>query len=311
MTSEGIDMAAKRVSLFLLISLLLLGLAACELVDVNGNPVTCPTPPETHDWDGLELDPALQQAIEEKRSCVLWHVQEDFRIEGVAAVRPYEALDCTELWPELKEYVFPNASLRSESQEDGTRILNYSDGTRSFSVQLNSVSLFLEGLPREEATESLGQIKACLEEKTGFPQAQWTGPAPDAQWLSYGMLIDGIPVDVKMDSPLPVSCVFVQPNGKLILWNPILPGEPSARFALGDCISAEELRSTVETGWEKRIPMAAELNECSLIYYLDGDTMTLRPGWSLTGTGYRFDTGKMEPVELLIDAITGTGKRGY
>ena len=112
-----------------------------------------------------------------------------------------------------------------------------------------------------------------------------------------------------MDSPLPVSCVFEQPNGKLILWNPILPGEPSERFDLGDCLSEVELRSTAVTGREKGIPMAAELTECNLINYLDGDAMTLRPGWSLTGTGYRFDTGKMEPIEILIDAITGKGKR--
>ena len=302
-------MTAKRVSVFLLASILLICLIGCELVDVNGNPVTRPTPPETMEWEGLELDPELRQAVDEKRSCVLWRVPEDFQIEGVAAVRPYETLDCTELWPELKEYVFPNASLRSESQEDGTRILNYSDGTRSFSVQLNSVSLFLEGLPREEATESLGQIKACLEEKTGFPQAQWTGPAPEAQWLSYGMLIDGIPVDVKMDSPLPVSCVFVQPNGKLILWNPILPGEPSEHFNLGDCMSVAELQSTAETVLETGIHMVTELNHCSLIYYFDEDTLTLRPGWSLTGTGFHFETGELSSIEMLVDAINGKVKR--
>ena len=309
MLSKGLDMSGKRCFVFLLVSLLLLCLAGCELVDVDGNPITPPTAPETREWDGLELDPELRKAIDEKSSCVLWRIPEAFRPEGTAAVRPYETLDCTELWPELKDFVFPDARMISQTQKNGVRVMAYSDGTQSFTVQLNAVSLFLEGLPQEQAATALEQIKIFLEQKACFPLAEWTGPAPDAQDLTYGLLLDGIPVDVKMDSPLPVSCVFEQPNGKLILWNPILPGEPSERFDLGDCLSEVELRSTAVTGREKGIPMAAELTECNLINYLDGDAMTLRPGWSLTGTGYRFDTGKMEPIEILIDAITGKGKR--
>ena len=309
MSLEGIDMTEKRFAVFLLTLLLLLCMVGCELVDVNGNPVTRPTAPETHEWDALPLDPELRKAIDENNSCVLWQIPEDHRPEGTAAVRPYETLDCTELWPELKEAAFPEARLNAETPKDGTREMQYTDGEQSFTVQVNTISVFLDGLPQEQATTALEQIKAFLEQKTGFQMALWTGPAPEAQDLSYGLLLDGIPVDVKMDSPLPVSCVIKQPNGKLILWNPILPGEPTERFDLGACLSAEELRSMAEAGWGSDYPMAAELTECSLIYYLDGETMTLRPGWSLTGTGYRFDTGKMEPIEILIDAITGKGKR--
>ena len=57
------------------------------------------------------------------------------------------------------------------------------------------------------------------------------------------------------------------------------------------------------------ICMVMELTECGLIFYLDSSEMTIRPGWSLTGTGYDYDTGKMTPVEMLIDAITGDIKR--
>lgn len=309
MTSWDNDMAAKRVSVIMLALVLLLSLVGCELVDVNGNPVTRPTAPETHEWDELTLDPELQKAVYENNSCVLWRIPEDFRPEGIASVRPYALLDCTELWLELKEAAFPEARLNADTPKNGSREMQYADGDQSFTVQVNTISVFLEGLPQEQSTTALERIKAFLEQKTGFQMTLWTGPAPEAQDLSYGLLLDGIPVDVKMDSPLPVSCVFKQPNGKLILWNPILPEEGTERFELADCLSAEELRSTAEAGWGSDFPMAAELTECSLIYYLDPETATLRPGWSLTGTGYRFDTGKMEPVELLIDAITGKGKR--
>ena len=52
---------------------------------------------------------------------------------------------------------------------------------------------------QEQAATALEQIKIFLEQKACFPLAEWTGPAPDAQDLTYGLLLDGIPVDVKMD----------------------------------------------------------------------------------------------------------------
>ena len=302
-------MHTKRKIVFLLILVLILGLVGCEIVDSDGNPITQPTRPTANDWDELDLDPELRQAIESRSSGILWRIPAEFKPEGAVSVRAYTTLDCAALWTELKEAVFPEATQSSETGQDGSRVIAFSDETQSFSVQINAASLSLKGLPRERAQAVLDEISGFLEQKLGFPLQQWTSTVPEDQWLSYGLVIDGVPLDVKTDSPVPVSCVFAQPDGTIVLLNPILPGEPQESYELSSRMSVDELRKTAQTGWESSLPMVMELTECNLIYFLDSDEMTIRPGWSLTGTGYDYGTGKMTPVEMLIDAITGDIKR--
>ncbi len=306
---EELELFAKKAITLLLLSALLLGLAGCEIVDSDGNPITQPTRPTANDWDELELDSELRQAIEGRSSGILWRIPAEFQPEGTVSVHSYAALDCAVLWPELREAVFPEANISAETQKDGIVVTEYTDGEQSFSVQVYSSSLQLEGLPQERAQTVLEEISNFLEQKLDIALRQWTGPVPEYQWLSYGLVIDGIPLDVKMDSPVPVSCLYAQTDGTIVLLNPILPGEPQESYDLSGCMSPNELRKTAETGWVSDLPMVMELTECGLIFYLDSSEMTIRPGWSLTGTGYDYDTGKMTPVEMLIDAITGDIKR--
>ena len=224
-------------------------------------------------------------------------------------MRPYTALDCAALWPELKVFVFPEIIQSAEMQQDGSTVLEYTDGEQSFFAWVNTSSLYLEDIPQERVPAVLEQIAKYLEKKSGFDQRQWIGIVPENQWLSYGIVIDGIFMDVKTDSPNPVSCFFAQPDGTIVLLNPIIPGEPQESYELSSRMSSDELQKTAKTGWESSLSMVMDLTECNLIYYLDSDEMTIRPGWSLTGTGYDYDTGKMTPVEMLIDAITGDIKR--
>ena len=302
-------MVVRKTIVLLLLSALLLCFVGCEIVDSDGKPITQATRPTANDWDGLELDPELRQAIEGRSSGILWRFPADFQPEGTVSVRSYTRLDCAELWSELREAVFPEAIQCAEKQKDGRSILEYDNGTQSFDLQINAASIYLEGLLREEAQTTLTEISGFLERKLGFALRQWTGPVPEDQWLSYGLVIDGVPLDVKTDSPAPVSCVFAQPDGTISLQLPILPDAAQESYDLQSRMSADELRKTAETGWLTDLPMVMELTECSLIYYLDSDEMTIRPGWSLTGTGYDYDTGKMTPVEMMIDALSGKVQR--
>ncbi len=302
-------MFVRKTIILLLLSALLLCLVGCEIVDSDGNPITHPTRPTANDWDELDLDPELRQAIESRSSGILWRIPAEFKPEGAVSVRAYTTLDCAALWAELKEAIFPEATQSSETRQDGSRVIAFSDETQSFSVQINAASLSLKGLPRERAQAVLDEISGFLEQNLGFPLRQWTGTVPEDQWLSYGFLIDEVPLDVKTDSPVPVSCIFAQPDGTIVLLNPILPREPQESYELSSRMSVDELRKTAQTGWESSLPMVMELTEYNLIYFLDSDEMTIRPGWSLTGTGYDYGTGKMTPVEMLIDAITGDIKR--
>lgn len=306
---DMLHLSARRWITLLLLSALLLCFVGCEIVGPDGNPITQPTRPTANDWDELDLDPELRQAIESRSSGILWRIPTEFQPEGIVSVRPYTMLDCAALWSELRQAVFPEAIQRTETQKDGSSILEYDNGTQSFDLQINAASIYLEGLPREETQTILAEISGFLERKLGFTLRQWTGPVPEDQWLSYGLVIDGVPLDVKTDSTAPVSCVFAQPDGMIVLLLPILPGAPQENYDLASHMSLDELRKTAETGWLSDLPMVMELTECSLIYYLDSDEMTIRPGWSLTGTGYDYDTGKMTPVEMLIDAISGKVQR--
>ena len=302
-------MVVRKTIVLLLLLALLLCFVGCEIVDSDGNPITQPTRPTANDWDELDLDPELRQAIESRSSGILWRIPAEFQPVGTVSVRSYNRLDCAELWSELREAVFPEATQSSETQKDGSREIAYSDGTQSFSVQINAASLYLKGLPQERAQTVLEKISRFLERKLGFALRQWTGMVPEDQWLSYGLVIDEVPLDVKTDSTVPVSCLFAQSDGTIVLRNPILPGAAQDSYDLQSRMSPDELRKTAETGWVSDLPMVMELTECGLIFYLDSSEMTIRPGWSLTGTGYDYDTGKMTPVEMLIDAITGDIKR--
>ena len=98
-------------------------------------------------------------------------------------------------------------------------------------------------------------------------------------------------------------------EGEIVLLNPLLPGEVLETSDLGERMTVDEIRSAAEAAWIKQIPMAAEITDCALVFYVDERGQTLRPAWSLTGTGYAFDTGSLSPVELVLDALTGEAKR--
>ena len=232
MTWEALDLVVRKTIVLLLLLALLLCFVGCEIVDSDGNPITQPTRPTANDWDELDLDQELHQTIESRSSGILWRIPAEFKPEGAVSVRAYTTLDCAALWPELQEAVFPEANLSAETQKDGAVVTEYTDGGQRFSVQVNSGSVYLEGLPQEHAQMVLEKISGFLERKLGFALRQWTGMVPEDQWLSYGLVIDEVPLDVKTDSTVPVSCLFAQSDGTIVLRLPILPGAAQESYDL-------------------------------------------------------------------------------
>ena len=297
----------KRVICLLL--LLLLGLAGCVPVGPDGTPITYATQPATHEWDDLDLNPELRKALDAENSSLIWSVPESFRPEGAVSVRSYTALDCAELWPDLQAALFPEAVLREDSQDGGRRVLNYETENRSFTVWTTDSYVVLKDFSPEEARPLLDGIKAYLEREFDLSLELWNGPAPEEELAAYGIVTDAVPMYVRTDAPFTVSCLFENPEGNITLLNPLLPGEVMETVDLGEGITAEELKSAADSAWIKQIPMAAEITDCTLVYYIDAEGQTLRPAWSLTGAGYAFDTGTLSPVELVLDALTGEAKR--
>ncbi len=297
----------KRVICLLL--LLLLGLAGCVPVGPDGTPITYATQPAAHEWDELDLNPELRKALDAESSSLIWSAPESFRPGGVVSVRSYTALDCTELWPDLLAALFPEAVQTAESQDGGARELEYEAEGRSFSTRLTTSYVLLKGFTPEEARPILDGIREYMEREYGLDLRLWDGPAPEEELAAYGLVTDSVPMYVRTDAPFTVSCLFENPEGDVTLLNPLLPGEVLETADLGARMTAEELRSAADSAWIKQIPMAAEITDCTLVWYLDEEGQTLRPAWSLTGTGYAFDTGKMSQVELVLDALTGEAKR--
>ena len=293
----------------LLIPALLFGLAGCVPVGPDGTPITYATQPAAHEWDELDLNPELRKALDAESSSLIWSVQETFRPEGVVSVRSYTALDCTELWPDLLAALFPEAVQTAESQDGGARELEYEAEGRSFSTRLTTSYVLLKGFTPEEARPLLDGIREYMEREFGLDLKLWDGPAPEEELAAYGLVTDGVPMYVRTDAPFTVSCLFENPEGGVTLLNPLLPGEVLETADLGARMTAEELRSAADSAWIKQIPMAAEITDCTLVWYLDEEGRTIRPAWSLTGTGCAFDTGKLSQVELVLDALTGEAKR--
>ena len=301
----------KRVICLLLPLLFLLGLAGCVLVGPDGTPITFATQPATHEWDDLDLNPELRKALDAESSALIWSVPEDFLPEGAVSVRSYTALDCTELWPELQAALFPEAVQTADTQDGGERVLEYEVESQSFTAWIASNYIVLNCYTQEQARPVLDGIKEHLEGKFGLSLGLWDKPAPEEQFVAYGLVTDGVPLYVRTDAPFTVSCLFEDPEGDVTvtLLNPLLPGEVMETVDLGKGMTAEELKSAADSAWIKQIPMAAEITGCTLVWYLDAEGQTLRPAWSLTGTGYAFDTGKLSQVELVLDALTGEAKR--
>lgn len=298
----------KRTIIFLLLCLLL-ALVGCELLNPDGTPVTRATKPATRDWDGLELGAELRRALDAESNELIWSVPEEPRPEGTASVCSYTALDCEALWVELKQALFPEASLRAQIEKDGMPALELEDAGQTFTLQKSDSFLYFDGLSPERGRAVLDGLRDFLERERGLSLRLWTAPAPEEQEIVYGVTANGLPVEARTDSPLTVSCLFQKPEGGVVLLNPILPGEVPETADPENLMTAEQLRSAAESGWHGLLPMAAELTDCALVLYIDDEQGTLRPAWSLTGTGYAFDTGKMIPVELLFDALTGEQKR--
>ena len=292
-----------------LLLLLLLGLAGCVPVGPDGTPITFATQPVTHEWDDLVLAPELRRALDAESSALIWSVPESFRPEGEASVRSYTALDCIELWPDLQAALFPEAFLCGESQDGGKRVLEYEAEGRSFTVWLTGSYIALNCGTPEQARPLLDAIKDHLEEKFGLSLRLWDKPAPEEELAAYGIVTDSVQMYAKTDAPFTVSCLFEDREGEIVLLNPLLPGEVLETADLGSLMTTDELRSAADSAWIKQLPMAAEITDCSLVYYVDFEGRTLRPAWSLTGTGYAFDTGTLSPVELVLDALTGEAKR--
>lgn len=292
-----------------LLLLLLVGLAGCVPVGPDGTPITYATRPAAHEWDDLDMDPELRRALNAETPVLIWSVPDEFRPEGTASVRSYTALDCTELWTNLQTDLFPEAVLCRESWDGGKRVLEYEDEGRSFTVWLTGSYIVLNCGTQEQARPLLDGIKEYLEREFGLDLRLWDSPAPEEELAAYGLVTDGVPLDARTDFPGTVSCLFENPDGEIVLLNPLLPGEVLETVELGSRMTADELQSAADSAWIKQIPVAAEITDCTLIYYIDAEEQTLRPAWSLTGTSYAFDTGTLSQVELVLDALTGEAKR--
>ena len=166
----------RKTAALLLLLAVLLSLGGCRLLRRAGGDSARVPRPEACDWDGMDLDPELRRAIEDRTSEILWRIPAEFQPEGAASLRPYTRLDCTALWPELRDcrliyYFAPDETLRPGWSLTGTGF-NFDTGTMApVEVLIDAVSgkrvlgsrqeepepALFGGLPRD--TESVSRLR--------------------------------------------------------------------------------------------------------------------------------------------------------
>lgn len=247
----------------------------------------------------------LQSAIATGEPKQVW--AEDFCTEQrkEAEVWRCELLDCEELGEELLELLLPGAEVKEMIQrEDGIRY-ELRLGVQVLACTCEPYSINITLLTQEQARELLPRAKEWLEEKCGLEFREWTGPTGDA--TVYTARIDDLPVVPKQKENLlfPWYCRLWGDRGSIKIEFPFTLGEQAGTVSLNDMFSPEELRTTLEFGFDPSRQVVEVYRSCELCYLPDGQRQSLVPVWRVRGNSCDLQTGAKKSFERWFDAETG------
>lgn len=252
----------------------------------------------------------LKEALAAGEPKQLW--ADDFCTEGreAAVVWHVERLNCEELGEELLTRLIPNAVVKKKSQpnSDTTTYELRMDGTK-LTCMYDPDNVFLQGLTTEQLNELLPQAEEWFAGKCGMELRKWTGRTNAL--AAYTGCIDGLQIvpRVWMNAPgmheYAMDCGLWSEPKRIAIYYPFTLGAQAGTVSLNESFSLEELRMTIEFGFDPSKRVVEAYRSCELCYMLDGQKEMLVPVWWVRGTSCNLETGGKKPIELWFDAETG------
>ena len=278
------------------------------------------------------IEPEVQAAIDAGESCMFWKVDDQIPNTGTLSNWTFEPLDCTEIWPELRAAVFPDAvDVRPmwHMKDDDMDVMRYYLETNGeeVTVEVQELGIRISGKLDEEAhrgyrltqkqlLDYTEKIKVFLEERTGIELVEWNGMIEGERPLKdYTLILDGTPVDPNTHIPKHCSLAAMSSWGVVSLCVPIKSIARKETVQLDGSLLSEDLRETAEFAMREYPPewtVVDVFRDCSLAYQIDPDARTIRPILSVTGKRYiviRQQNGEMyseiQSLDYQFDAVSG------
>ena len=265
---------------------------------------------ETAD-DAFEAE--IQAALEAKQPKQIW--AEDFfpeTREEVLILR-FTVLDCTALYPELIELLFPDATVTKKSgSPDGVFQVQLKQGRTSIRCTCDTSSIIISGLPSKQMKELFPKAADWVAEKTGSELHEWTGydryrlPAYLVYTESAGGLAIGAMKNSQLTGRLHPGHGIALDNATLTISLPISVGEAVGTVGLFDQFSPEELQMTLEFNFDPNEPVIEVYRSCELCYLIHEEKGLLIPVFWVKGTRYDYERGTETAFEMVFDAETGS-----
>ena len=242
----------------------------------------------------------LQSAIAAGEPKQVW--AEDFCTEQrkEAAIWRCELLDCQELCAELLERLFTGAEVTKKSSTDDGIRYELRFGIQKLVCTCNQSSINITSLTSDQVRELLPRAKEWLEEKCGLELSEWTP-------YVYTACVDGLPVVPKQMANVfnPWYCRLWGERERIEIDFPFTLGEQADTVSLYESFSPEELRMSLEFGFDPSMQVVEVYRSCELCYLPDGQRELLIPVWRVRGNSCDLQTGAKKSFELWFDAETG------
>ena len=283
--------------------------------DLNG-PVYSVPPYVLEDDDPLAAE--IQAALAEKKAKLIWAEDCFSETRQEAKIWRYSLIDCNELYEELIEELFPDATVeKREETLDGLR-LALKSGQTSFGcmVDINGYYINFFQLPSGLGETLLPKTADWLSKRTGVEQREWTDfdPTITNGIKKYTACVDGVQVGALFHNHILVDLidchgVDVSNLGSLCLSLPISVGAEAGTVRLSDVFTQEELRKTLEFSFDPNGSAIVVYRSCELCYMIDEARSLLVPVWWVKGVNFSTDTGEGKPFEIIYDVETGSKYR--
>jgi hypothetical protein len=280
--------------------------------DLNG-PVYSVPPYVLEDDDPLSAE--IQAALAEKKAKLIWAEDCFSETRHEAKIWRYSLIDCNELYEELIEELFPDATVeKREETLDGLR-LALKSGQTSFGcmVDINGYYINFFQLPSGLGETLLPKTADWLSKRTGVEQREWTDfdPTITNGIKKYTACVDGVQVGALFHNHILVDLidchgVDVSNLGSLCLSLPISVGAEAGTVRLSDVFTQEELRDTLESRFNPNESTIVVYRSCEICYLIDEAKSLLVPVWWVKGVNFSTETGEGKPFEIIYDVETGS-----
>ena len=264
------------------------------------------------------LADVIQASLAAKEPKLIW--AEDCFVETrqEAKLWHFTFVDCNGFFEDLVKELFPDAPVENREETPDATVIELKSGQDTLRCisDVNGRFINLFRLPDDLGETVLPKAVGWLSQKTGVELHEWTDfdtVRIDAAQCYTGQ-VDGMQIGalycLQINNQLQgYYGICLSPSGNIEFCSPISVGEEAGTVRLNGSFSQEELRLTLEFGFNPDLQEITVYRSCNLCYLIHEAKGLLVPVWWVKGVRYNLETGEGRPFELVFDAETGAQYR--